>query len=52
DIDELTVAMWRVLNDSALCEEMRQKGLRQAARFSWERAARETMAIYQSVYEA
>ncbi len=52
DIDELTVAMWRVLNDSALREEMRQKGLRQAARFSWERAARETMAIYKSVYEA
>jgi glycosyltransferase involved in cell wall biosynthesis len=52
DIDELTVAMWRVLNDSTLRDEMREKGLRQAARFSWERAARETMAIYRLANEA
>jgi glycosyltransferase involved in cell wall biosynthesis len=46
DVDELTVAMWRVLNDDGLYREMRQKGLRQAAQFSWERAARETLDIY------
>jgi glycosyltransferase involved in cell wall biosynthesis len=46
DIDELTVAMWRVLNDQELRQEMVEKGLRQAARFSWERAARETLEIY------
>ena len=46
DVDELTVSMWRVLNDSELREQMREKGLRQAGRFSWERAARETMEIY------
>jgi len=49
DVDELTVAMWRVLSDGALNQEMRQKGLRQAGQFSWERAARETAAIYQLV---
>jgi glycosyltransferase involved in cell wall biosynthesis len=49
DVDELTVAMWRVLNDDELRQEMRQKGLRQAGRFSWERAARETLDIYRSV---
>jgi glycosyltransferase involved in cell wall biosynthesis len=47
----LTVAMWRVLNDTALGAEMREKGLRQAARFSWERAASETLEIYRLVYE-
>jgi glycosyltransferase involved in cell wall biosynthesis len=52
DVDELTVAMWRVLNDTQLRQEMREKGLRQAARFSWERAARETMTIYQRAFEA
>ncbi len=47
DVDELTVAMWRLLNDQDLRQEMSEKGLRQAARFSWERAARETLEIYQ-----
>ena len=51
DVDELTVSMWRVLNDSALREQMREKGLQQAGRFSWKRAARETMEIYQLAYE-
>ncbi len=50
DVDELTVAMWRVLNEQALRQEMRQKGLQQAARFSWERAARETLDIYRRAY--
>ncbi len=51
DTDELTVALWRLLNDSDLREEMRTKGLRQAERFSWERAARETQEIYRLAYE-
>jgi glycosyltransferase involved in cell wall biosynthesis len=49
DVDELTVSMWRVLNDSDLRHEMQEKGLRQAERFSWERAARETLDIYHLV---
>ena len=51
DTDELTVAMWRLLNDNGLRREMREKGLRQAERFSWERAARETQQIYRLAYE-
>jgi glycosyltransferase involved in cell wall biosynthesis len=51
DVDELTVAMWRILNDSALRQEMQEKGLRQAEAFSWKRAARETMDIYRLAYE-
>ena len=51
DTDELTVAMWRLLNDSDLHQEMQTKGLRQAQRFSWERAARETQGIYRLAFE-
>jgi glycosyltransferase involved in cell wall biosynthesis len=43
--------MWRVLNNEETHREMREKGLRQAGRFSWERAARETLQIYRTVYE-
>jgi glycosyltransferase involved in cell wall biosynthesis len=51
DADELTVAMWRVLNSGDMRQEMQKKGLVQAERFSWERAARETQKIYQLAYE-
>lgn len=51
DVDELTVAMWRVLNDNGLRQEMQEKGLRQASLFSWERAARETLEIYRLAFE-
>ncbi len=43
DVEGITVAMWRVFTDENLRREMRAKGLRRAAKFSWERAARETM---------
>jgi glycosyltransferase involved in cell wall biosynthesis len=52
DVDELAVSMWRVLNDDGLRAEMRAQGLRQAARFSWERAARETLKIYAKAFQA
>jgi glycosyltransferase involved in cell wall biosynthesis len=51
EVDELTVSMWRLLNDSELRQEMREKGLRQADFFSWKRAARETIEIYRLAYE-
>ncbi len=44
--DEITVALWRVLSDSALAAELRTKGLQRAAVFSWQRAAQQTMAVY------
>jgi len=49
DEAELTVAMWRVLTDEALRAEMREKGLKRAKLFSWERAAQETLAVYRRV---
>jgi glycosyltransferase involved in cell wall biosynthesis len=44
--EEITVALWRLLTEPALWEELREKGLCRAAAFSWERAAQQTMAVY------
>ena len=44
--EEITVAMWRLLTDPALREELRAKGLKRAEAFSWQRAAEQTMVVY------
>jgi glycosyltransferase involved in cell wall biosynthesis len=46
DVDGLAVAIWRVLSDNALRKQMIHKGLQRAHRFSWKKAAQETLAIY------
>jgi len=51
DVDGLAVAMWRLMTDEALREELIAKGLRRASRFSWEKAAQETLAIYHRLGE-
>lgn len=45
--EEITVALWRLLTDQPLWDELQAKGLQRAAAFSWERTAQETMAVYQ-----
>jgi glycosyltransferase involved in cell wall biosynthesis len=47
DADALTDAMERILKDYDLRSDLRQRGLARAATFSWERAARETIAVYE-----
>ncbi len=39
DVEGLAAAMERALGDRALREEMRERGPKQAARFSWKRTA-------------
>ncbi|MCA1554253.1 MAG: glycosyltransferase family 4 protein, partial [Chloroflexi bacterium] len=41
-----TDAIQRMLDDGALRRELRAKGMTRARTFSWERAARETLAVY------
>ncbi len=48
---ELAERMTAVLNDAELSATMRARGLRQAARFSWERAGREWTAVYRRALE-
>ena len=48
-VNDLSNAMQRVLADSALSAELRQRGTVRAKEFSWEKCARETWAIYQEL---
>ena len=47
--EEIAVAIYRLLSDDALWAAMAEKGLKRSACFSWEKAARETLALYHSV---
>ena len=47
DVEALADAMERVLHDPRLRADLRERGLKRAAGFSWERAARETLAVYE-----
>jgi glycosyltransferase involved in cell wall biosynthesis len=46
DVEALTAAMAQALTDRAMQEDMRAAGLIQARTFSWEKAARLTVACY------
>ncbi len=49
DVVQLTHAMQRVLTQPELAAGLRRKGLARAAMFTWERTARETIAVYERV---
>jgi glycosyltransferase involved in cell wall biosynthesis len=49
DVDALAATMSQALAGEDLRQEMRQKGMAQAARFSWERTARETLVVYNQI---
>jgi glycosyltransferase involved in cell wall biosynthesis len=51
DTEGMVEATRAVVGDAALRAEMREKGLAQAARFSWARAARETWGLYERVMD-
>ncbi|MFH1724562.1 MAG: glycosyltransferase family 1 protein [Elusimicrobiota bacterium] len=49
DVDGLRDALRRVLDDDALRRTLRDKGLRRAASATWEKTARDTLAVYRSL---
>lgn len=49
DVAALTEAMERALADEALRAELRARGLQRAREFSWEKAARGTVQVYEVV---
>ena len=49
DAPSLAAAIAGLLEDEAQREEMREKGLQQAARFSWDRTAAMTLEMYREV---
>jgi glycosyltransferase involved in cell wall biosynthesis len=52
DVLKWQETLTQVTSNPALCADLRQRGLRQAARFTWENTARQTYAIYQEAYAA
>lgn len=49
DVDGLAAALGRVLGDAALRDALSARGLVQAARFTWDEVARQTVAVYHDV---
>jgi alpha-1,3-rhamnosyl/mannosyltransferase len=49
DAGEIVAALRRILSDVSLREQLRGKSLVRAAQFSWARAARETLRVYQDI---
>ncbi len=49
NVDGLAAAMERLLDDAALRDDLRGRGLAQAQTFSWENAARQTLDVYREV---
>ena len=49
DVEGLAQAMIRALSDRELRRSLQRRGRARAREFTWERAARETLAIYESV---
>jgi glycosyltransferase involved in cell wall biosynthesis len=52
DARALTEAMAKLLGDETAREHFRREGLNQAAKFSWERAARETQSVYDEAFRS
>jgi glycosyltransferase involved in cell wall biosynthesis len=49
DTDEIASAMMKFATDENLRQDYRQKGLEQARKFDWEKCARETLELYNSL---
>jgi alpha-1,3-rhamnosyl/mannosyltransferase len=49
NVDELAGAIDRVVDDSALRNDLIRKGTERASQFSWKRTAKETLAVFRSV---
>jgi alpha-1,3-rhamnosyl/mannosyltransferase len=49
NVDSIADAMCHILDDPTLAEQLRTRGIEQAAAFTWRRTAQDTLAIYQYV---
>jgi glycosyltransferase involved in cell wall biosynthesis len=48
-VDEISAAMRRIIEESALRERLKNDGLRQAAQFTWERNAAEVLGVLRKI---
>lgn len=49
DVDAIAEAMYRIVTDRELAAELTRRGHENVKRFSWEKCARETLAVLESV---
>lgn len=49
DTDQVAEKIYQVLSDQNLQNDMSQKGVKQAGKFSWEKCAQETIRVYERV---
>ena len=49
-VEELAEAIWRVLTDRELRENLIKKGYERVKQFSWEKTAKETLKVFVEVY--
>ena len=49
DIEGLAMALESVLTDRTLADSLRHRGLQHSRRYTWEKTARETLAVYEAV---
>jgi len=49
NVEELAGAIQRVLDNPELAQDLRERGLDRAAEFTWEKTARQTIAVYEKV---
>jgi glycosyltransferase involved in cell wall biosynthesis len=52
DVDDMTNAIYNLLVDDLLRQQRIVLGKEQAKKFTWDRCARETLSVYQEVYES
>ena len=50
NIEEIAEAMYKLLSDQNLQNEMRRQGIERAKQFSWEETAKQTLHAYQEVF--
>jgi len=48
DVESIALTLRRLVTDADLRADLRERGLRRAAHFSWERTARQTLEVYRS----
>ena len=52
NVDEIAEAIYKVVSDGKLREQMRRKGLERAKLFSWKKAAQQTLQILEDTYSS
>ncbi|QQG40432.1 MAG: glycosyltransferase family 4 protein [Candidatus Levyibacteriota bacterium] len=52
DVDDMAKKIEMVISNKKIQEELREKGYKQAKKFSWERAAKETLKVLEEVANA